>query len=113
MAGPVERRQALRFPITLPVDLERGTGITRDISTSGLFFETNQVFSAGAPIRLTLVLGQTCPGTPICLHCQGQIVRAERREEKVGVAVAFTSYWFEALGVGGERRRSSRSSDSV
>ena len=94
VAGVVERRQALRYPITLPVDLEGATGITRDVSTSGLYFETNQVFSTGAPIRLTLVLGQTCPGTPICLHCQGQIVRTDRREEETGVAVVFESFRF-------------------
>jgi len=103
VAGPVERRQALRFPMTLPVELERGSGITRNISTSGVFFETDQVFSAGALIRLILVLEEpTYPGTPIRLHCQGQIVRAEQHEEKVGVGVAFTSYRFEPLGGLGE-----------
>ena len=103
MAGPVERRQALRFPMTLPVEFERGSGITRNISTSGVFFETDKVFSAGDPIRLTLVLEPTFPGIPTCLHCQGQIVRAEQHEEKVGVGVAFTSYRFEPLGGGGGR----------
>ena len=99
MAGPVERRQALRFSMTLPVELEQGSGITRNISTSGVFFETDQVFSTGALIRLILVLEEpTYPGIPTCLHCQGQIVRAEQHEEKVGVGVAFTSYRFEPLG---------------
>ncbi|MDP2969767.1 MAG: PilZ domain-containing protein [Deltaproteobacteria bacterium] len=103
MSGPVERRQALRFPITLPVDLERGTGITRNISTSGVLFETDQVFPTGALIQLTVLMEPTCPGTPACLHCQGQIVRAEQHEEKMGVAVAFTSYRFETLRSPGER----------
>lgn len=103
MPGPVERRQTFRFPIRLPVELERGGGITRDISTSGVLFETDQVFSTGALIRLTLVLEPTCQGIPTCLHCQGQIVRAEQQEEKMGVAVAFTSYRFEPLGGLGER----------
>jgi len=89
--------------MTLPVELERGSGITRNISTSGVFFETDQVFSTGALIRLTLVLEPTFPGIPTCLHCQGQIVRAEQHEEKVGVGVAFTSYRFEPLGGGGGR----------
>ena len=89
--------------MTLPVELERGSGITRNISTSGVFFETDKVFSAGDPIRLTLVLEPTFPGTPICLHCQGQIVRAEQHEQKVGVGVAFSSYRFEPLGGGGGR----------
>ena len=103
VAGTVDRRQAFRFPIALPVELERGVGITRNISTSGVFFETDQVFSTGALIRLTLVLEPKCPSNPTCLHCQGEIVRAERQEERMGVAVAFTSYRFETLGGGGGR----------
>ena len=103
MASLVERRQALRFPITLPVELERGTGITWNISTSGVLFETDQVFSTGALIRLTLVLEPTCQGIPTRLLCRGKIVRAKRHEEKAGVGVAFTSYRFEPLGDGGER----------
>ena len=90
--------------MTLPVELERGSGITRNISTSGVFFETDQMFSAGALIRVNLVLEEpTYPGTPIRLHCQGQIARAEAHEEKVGVGVSFTSYRFEPLGGGGGR----------
>jgi len=101
--GPVERRQALRFPIRLPVELEQGTGITRNISISGVFFETDQAFSTGDSIRLTLVLEPIFSGIPTRLHCLGKIVRAEWHEKKPGVGVAFTSYWFEPLGGGGER----------
>ena len=103
MTGPFERREGLRFPIALPVELEQGSGMTRNISASGVFFETNQVFSTGDPIRLTLVVEPTFPGIPTRLHCRGRIVRTERHEEKPGVGVAFTSYWFEPLGGGGER----------
>jgi len=52
---------------------------------------------------LTLVVEPTFPGIPTRLHCLGKIVRAERHEEKQGVGVAFTSYWFEPLGGGGEK----------
>jgi len=96
VAGPIERRQAPRFGITVPVKLEHGTGITRNISTSGVFFETDQAFSPGTPIQLTLLL------EPSRLHCQGEIVRVEGLEGKMGVAVAFKSYQFETLG-GGSR----------
>jgi hypothetical protein len=75
--------------------------MTRNISTSGVFFETDQAFSTGNPIRLTVVLEPTLPGNPARLHCRGKIVRAEGHGEKPGVAVAFTSYWFEPLGGGG------------
>ena len=101
MPGPVERRQAFRFPITLPVELEQGTGITRNISTSGVFIETDQVFLTGVLIRLTLLLELMCSAISTRLHCRGKIVRVEREKEKKGVGVAFTSYWFEPLGGGG------------
>ncbi len=63
------------------------------MGTSGVFFETDQVFSRGDPIRLTLLMSVWTR-----LHCQGQIVRIERREGKIGVAVAFTSYTFGTPG---------------
>jgi hypothetical protein len=75
--------------------------MTRNISASGVFFETDQAFSTGDPIRLTVLLEPKCTGSPICLHCQGEIMRAERQQEKIGFAVAFTSYRFETLGGGG------------
>ena len=101
MTDTTERRQGLRYPIPLHVELERGKGLTWNISTSGVLFETDQVFPAGAPIRLTLFLNSTQSGIPTCLHCQGRVVRAEKRGEKTGFAVAFTSYQFKALGSGG------------
>ena len=103
MPGLVERRQASRFPIRLPVELKRGGGITRDISTSGVFIETNQVFSTGGLIHLTLLLDSMCSSIPTRLLCRGKIVRAEKHEEKPGVGVAFTSYRFQPLGGGGGR----------
>ena len=71
-----------------------GTSVLPDV-----LFETDQVFPAGGPIRLTVLLNSACSDTPTCLHCQGRIVRAEKNEEKMGVAVAFTSYQFEPLAV--------------
>jgi hypothetical protein len=101
VSGTVERRQKSRFPIALPVELEQGEGITRNISASGAFIETHQTFSTGALIQLTLLLKSIGSVIPTRLHCQGKIVRAEWHREKPGIGVAFTSYRFEALGNGG------------
>jgi hypothetical protein len=90
----IERRQAVRFPIAIPVELEEGTGITRDVSLSGVFFETNQWFAPGEPVRLTLILERASPGDPIRLQCEGQVVRVGRSNAKVEVAVAITSHSF-------------------
>jgi hypothetical protein len=93
----VERRQAERFPITVPVELPVGTGVTQNISSSGVFFETDQVLSTGALIHFIVVL-EPVLGIPTHLHCQGEIVRVERLDGKLGVAVSFTSYCFEPPG---------------
>ena len=87
--------------------------MTRNISTAGVLFETDQAFSTGDPIRLTLVLEPTFSGIPTCLHCHGQIVRAEQHEEKMRVAVAFTSYRFETLRGSGNGERFSFGSGSL
>ena len=89
-----ERRQAVRFPIAIPVELDEGTGITRDVSLSGVFFETYQRFAPGEPVRLTLVLERASPGDPIRLQCEGQVVRVRQSNAKAEVAVAITSHSF-------------------
>jgi hypothetical protein len=89
------RRQAKRISVALPVELERGKGITRDVSVSGVFFETDLSFSLGAPINFCLVLEHVDQGGPIRLRCHGTIVRVERRNGKVGVAVAIDSHRIE------------------
>jgi PilZ domain-containing protein len=86
-----ERRQAVRYRVALPAELEAdGTGQTRDMSASGVFFETDQSFSPGAPISLSLTFAGG-----VRVQCEGQVVRVERGEGKAGVAVALTSYRFQ------------------
>ncbi len=90
-----ERRQVTRFIIALPVEFENGTGITRDVSASGVFFETERPFALGERVCLTLVLGGTPPNVKVRLQCQGEVVRVEQLGGKVGVAVAFTVFGFD------------------
>jgi hypothetical protein len=91
----VERRQAERSQVALPVQLEDGVGVTRDVSAAGVFFETERVLAVGTAIRLSLLLEHADPEGPLRLHCQGHVVRVEPGPGKVGVAVAITSYAFE------------------
>ena len=92
------RRQARRYRVAVPVELAQGTGITRDISASGVFFETDLSFPVNATLSFSLVLEHADPGGPVRLQCQGEVVRVEQREGKMGVAVRFTSYWFDLPG---------------
>lgn len=89
-----ERRKVQRIPMALPVELSEGTGITRDLSVCGVFFETDRSFLPGESIQFTLVLEYLDPRQPVRLQCQGRVVRIERHGELTGVAVAITAYRF-------------------
>src|SRR5438445_11885134 len=100
-AGVTERRQASRIRVVLPVDVmlpeqsETRRGITRDVSASGMFYETEHVLPFGEQIRVVLLFKQGLPEVPLRVLCEGRVVRVEPREGKAGVAVVFTSYRFE------------------
>ncbi len=90
-----ERRQANRFKGRLPVELENGSGITRDFSTSGIYFETDQSFSTRDSVELALCLEHLHLEHLFYLKCRGEVVRVEQGREKTGVAVTINSYGFE------------------
>jgi len=48
----MEKREE-RVAATRPVKLDRGTGITRNVSASGVFFETDVEYAAGSEISIT------------------------------------------------------------
>jgi PilZ domain-containing protein len=84
-----ERRSAERFKLVLPVHLNNGTGTTRDISTSGISFETKVIHSVGDPIQLSVNFGDTM------IVCEGRVVRLEKLDGKSVIAVELTSYDFQ------------------
>ena len=73
--------------VTRPVVLARGSGVTRNISTSGVFFETNADYAVGSKIIFAIELDGS-QGEKLELRSRGEIVRIELRGAKVGVAVA-------------------------
>jgi Tfp pilus assembly protein PilZ len=86
--GFEERRRGERYKLALAVQLNDGTGIIRDISTSGIFFETVNAYSIGDTIRLFLNFEQET------LQCEARVVRVEPRNGQFGVAVELKSYVF-------------------
>lgn len=76
------------------MELEAGNGWTRDVSVSGVYFETEQSFSVGAPITFSMVLAHANPDVPLRVQCQGHIVRVERRDGRIGIAATVTSVRF-------------------
>lgn len=84
-----EKRRAERVKAAMPVRWAGGhKGLTRDISATGLFFETSGKYRKGSRMDLTVELDT--PAGKLQLNCQGKIVRLEKHGAKVGVAVKIT-----------------------
>ncbi len=99
----LDRRRAERIPVALPVALENGQGVTRDVSASGVFFETALPLSPGNVINFSLELEHVDSIGPLRLHCRGRILRVERHDGKLGVAVAITSQVLDPTASGATR----------
>jgi len=94
-----ERRQAIRLLMALPVEMGGGVGTTRDVSLSGIFFETMEQLPPREPISFTLVFEGRSWSRPIRLSCKGQVVRVEPSNGKLGVATTILSYRFAPDGL--------------
>ena len=78
-----KRREDRMFARRL-VRLDRGTGVTRNISASGVFFVTGGDYVPGNKINFTIELAGLRGGT-LMLRSWGKIVRIEIRRGIVGV----------------------------
>lgn len=87
MANHKERCEE-RIHAALPVNLETATGITHNVSASGIFFETSATLAQGSSISFTVEFD--APGGKMELKCQGEIVRTEQCGDRMGVAVKIT-----------------------
>ena len=81
-------RGAKRYQVTLPVRIGEGTGVTRDLSTSGVFYETEKLHHLGETVALAADF-DACT-----LQFEGSVVRVEQVNGHFGVAVALTSFRF-------------------
>jgi Tfp pilus assembly protein PilZ len=92
-----EQRREERVAAELPVELGSAQGITKNVSATGIFFETDTAYSIGGTVDFAVELAT--PGGKMKMRCRGEIVRIEPREARVGVAVKIT----ESMLVAGEQ----------
>jgi hypothetical protein len=92
---PDERRRGWRYPLNLGVSLGRSTGLSRDVSASGVFFETDASVSPGQVITFSFTLNDVYPELRLALQCKGKIVRVEQHEGRLGVAATIESWSLE------------------
>lgn len=85
--GHRNQRRLKRLGAALAVNLGKQRGVTRDVSASGVFFETDAAYRRGSRIHFEINL-DTPWGCAVC-DCDGKIVRVERHDGSLGIAVQF------------------------
>ncbi len=98
-----ERRSAKRFLVSLPVETDRGPGVTRDVSVSGLYLVAEKPLDVGDHIELTLSAPDPDypeSSLPLQLRVKGRVVRVEEEDGAVGAGIALdegSRYLVQAL----------------
>jgi hypothetical protein len=84
--------------IVLPAILDNAVGETRDVSATGVYVsfphQASPELLPGSSIRLKIVLEHATADGPFSVTCEGEIVRVDRSEDRVGVAARITGYGF-------------------
>ena len=86
MSKYIEKRQATRHQMEVPIRYDFGIGKTRDVSLSGVYFTTDKLLEAGQHLRMFFELAFAIPGKSLHLDCQGHVLRVENQAGKFGVA---------------------------
>jgi len=88
-AGLPEKRRDKRINVALPVMLEDATGVTRDVSASGVYFWVNGTYALAESISFSM--GRKTESGKFMLKCRGDVVRTEWGDNTVGMAVRLTN----------------------
>lgn len=90
-----QHRKEERVSTELPVYLGGIVGRTRDVSASGIRFETDATYALGNSISFSVEMNTS--GGKMVLRCQGEVVRIEPQGKKVSVAVKITQSTLEPV----------------
>jgi PilZ domain len=85
-----ERRSAERFQVSLPVETNRGPGMTRDVSVSGLYLVIEQSLKDGDQLELSMDIPDSDhPGSPASMRIalRGRVVRVEEVQKATGAGI--------------------------
>ncbi len=94
-------RNAVRFPLHLPVTLktstEEHTAQTIDISAGGILFRTETKVEVGAAVEFTVAMPGDVLGSDrdVLVKCKGRVVRCSEESSGRSVAVVIDEYKFE------------------
>lgn len=88
-ASSPTRKRAERFQTKLPLSIGNTKGSIQNISATGAYFEMDDDHSLGS--NVSFVIDLETPGGKMQVQCQGEIVRVQPKNGKLGVAVKIVS----------------------
>lgn len=95
--GGADKRTEPRFKASLPIEVGSDGGLTIDLSSSGIAFESGRNYAIGEEVNVRLQLSRADSPWPMSLECRGRVVRTEERD---GVyMIAATVEWIEKEAV--------------
>lgn len=95
-----EVRCAVRFPLSLPVELSVGeagfAGETRNVSASGVLFGLDRPLTVSQSIQFSMRMPGEVLGTPrdVLVHCVGRVVRCSLSQKQYLAAATIDEYQF-------------------
>ena len=90
-APPEDRRHTERYPLAVPLLIGTQRGVTRDISSSGVYFLTAGTFDPGQLVNLSIP-SSSFKKKGSSLACSGRVARLAREDGQLGVAVKFDPF---------------------
>ena len=98
--APVELRNAVRFPLQIPLRLFTATGeiaaMTENISATGVAFTLPRPLEVQTQVRFTMKMPAEAMGTPtdVVVHCTGRVVRCNTGDTCWRAAAVIDEYYF-------------------
>jgi hypothetical protein len=96
-----EVRCAVRFPLSLPVELTEDKAhetpaITRNVSANGVLLELSGPLDVGDELDFHLRMPGSVLGTPqdVLVHCRGRVVRCSLSQSHYQAAATIDEYQF-------------------
>ena len=96
-----DQRAAVRFDTRLPIRVDGAHGVARNISNTGIYFETDVDDAPGPGQLVNVMVEYTVQGRKRQRACEGQVLRVHQKEGSVAVAARLLSPFF-AVGRGPE-----------
>ena len=96
-----EVRCAVRFPLSLPVELSEdqahdAPAVTRNVSANGVLLELSGPLNVGDELDFNLRMPGSVLGTPqdVLVHCRGRVVRCSISQSHYQAAATIDEYHF-------------------